>query len=63
MAGQAGLGAPSWASDPVQQENSGTAANVKATWDWDPKSDADGYQVQYAEGRSDVRNHDPDADC
>ena len=41
------------------QENSGTA-NVKATWTWAEQSDADGYQVQYAEGRSDVRNHDPD---
>ena len=42
------------------QEDSGTA-NVKATWTWNQQSDADGYQVQYAEGRSDVRNHDPTA--
>ena len=59
VAGQNGLEASTLATPTLL--NSGTANNVKATWTWGQQSDADGYQVQYAEGRSTVRNHDPTA--
>ena len=53
VAGQAGLNALT--ATPVTD----TAGQV--TWTWDAATDADGYQVQYAVGRTDVRNHDPTA--
>ena len=53
VAGQAGLNALT--ATPATD----TAGQV--TWTWDAATDADGYQVQYAVGRTDVRNHDPTA--
>ena len=53
VAGQRDLSAPNTPSTVLD-----TAGQVKWTW---VRVDADGYQVQYAVDRTDVRNHDPTA--